>query len=178
MSKRFSSPRQAFYDRNGKLWPNVDENFFRDREIKPIRQSGPHCVSTVLAMLTEQTPETFQGQMNTQDPSSWSAVLQPYGMKLAYCPMDVRKLKFYMDELIAIDDLFTLSYYTSNDPSIILGDPNPTGWITGSHIVILHRDKIIDPASGTVTPALEDVCNKYHTKRIFRVVPSDHARGL
>lgn len=169
---------RTIYDRNSTLWSNVEENFFRDLQIEPIQQRGPHCVSTVLAMLTRQKPEDFQGKMNTQDPSSWSQVLQPYGMKLAYCPMDVRKLKFYMNELIAFDDLFTLSYYTTLDPSVILGDPDSKGWITGSHIIILHRDKIFDPALGTVTPALEHYCNNYHTKRIFRVVPADHVRGL
>ncbi len=168
----------AVYDRNTTLWANKDEYFFRDCEIRSIRQRGPHCVSTVLAMLTGKEPKDFQGKMNTQDPRSWSQVLQPYGMKLAYCPMDVRKLKFYMNELIAMDDLFTLSYYTTLDSSNILGDPDSTGWITGSHIVILHRDKIIDPLSGTLTPAREHHCNEYHTKRIFRVVPHDHACGL
>jgi hypothetical protein len=98
--------------------------------------------------------------------------LQPYGMKLAYCPMDVRKLKFYMD------DLFTLSYYTSLDSEDILGDPDSKGWVTGYHIVILHRDKILDPAAGTAIPARGHYCNNYHTKRIFRIVSSNHIRGL
>lgn len=173
-----SSGARAVYDRNATLWPNNDEYFFRDRDIKPIRQTGPHCVSTTLAMLTQKTPEDFQGKMNTQDPSSWSKVLEPYGMKLAYCPMDVRKLKFYMNELIIMNDLFTLSYYTNLDPNVILGDPDSNGWVTGSHIVILHRDKILDPATGTATSALAHYCNNYHTKRIFRVVPNDHDRGL
>ncbi|CAF5168391.1 unnamed protein product, partial [Rotaria magnacalcarata] len=35
-------------------------------------------------------PEDFQGNLNTQDPVSWSAALKPYGMKLAYCPHDAR----------------------------------------------------------------------------------------
>ena len=116
--------------------------------------------------------------MDTQNPSTWSKVLQPHGMKLAYCPMDVRKLKFYMDELIAMDDLFTLSFYTPVDPNDILHDPDSTGWITGSHILILHRDQILDPQTGTITSAREHYCNECHTKRIFRVVPCDHACGL
>ncbi|CAF1333805.1 unnamed protein product [Rotaria sordida] len=151
-------------------------NYFENTH--PTRQTGPHCVSTVLAMLTGKKPEDFQGKMNTQDPCSWSRVLQPYGMKLAYCPMDVRKLKFYMDKLIAFDDLFTLSYYTTLDPKEILADPDNAGWITGSHIVILHRNQIIDPVLGRTTPALEHECNDYHTKRIFRVVPCDYVRGF
>jgi len=169
---------RVVYNLNATLWRKHDDCFFRALDIRPIRQRGPACVSTTLAMLTGKLPEDFQGKMNTQDPSSWSEVLQPYGMKLAYCPSDVRKLKFYMNELIAMDDLFTLSYYSSVDPKDILGDPDSAGWITGSHIVILHRDKIIDPATGTATPALEHYCNEHHTKRIFRVVSSDHIRGL
>ncbi|CAF1560781.1 unnamed protein product, partial [Adineta ricciae] len=129
----------AVYDHNTTLWSDKNEHFFHDYRIQPIAQRGPHCVSTVLAMLTGKTPEEFQGKMNTQDPFSWSQALQLYGMRLSYCPMDVRKLKFYMKELIALDDLFTLSYYTTLNSKQILGDPDDNGWITGSHIVILHR---------------------------------------
>jgi hypothetical protein len=179
MSSKGSLRRtRAVYDRNATIWHSRDEQFFHDRKIQPLLQRGPHCVSTVLAMLTGNKPEDFQGQMNTQNPRTWSQVLQPYGMKLAYCPMDVRKLKFYMDELIAMDDLFTLSYYTCADSKDILGDPDSTGWITGSHILILHRDQILDPQTGTATSAREHYCNECHTKRIFRVVPSDYACGL
>ncbi|CAF3952724.1 unnamed protein product, partial [Rotaria sp. Silwood1] len=35
-----------------------------------------------------------------------------------------------MKELIAINDLFTLSYYTTLNPNDIPGDPDSTGWIT------------------------------------------------
>ncbi|CAF3448708.1 unnamed protein product, partial [Rotaria sp. Silwood2] len=88
MSSDSLSQARSVYDPNSTLWSNTNESFFRDFEIKPIRQIGPHCVSTVLAMLTGKEPQDFQGKMNTQDPCSWSQVLQPYGMKLAYCPMD------------------------------------------------------------------------------------------
>lgn len=81
------------YDANCRLWPPSDESYFRDRIIRALQQTGPHCVSTVLAMLTGDAPETFQGKVNTQDPVSWSDALMRYGMKLAYCPTDVRKLK-------------------------------------------------------------------------------------
>jgi len=79
--------------------------------------------------------------------------LAKHGMKLAYCPTDVRKLKHYLPELIALDDGFTLSYYTTRDPPKILAEPNADGWVTGSRIVLLHRDQILDTATGTVTDA-------------------------
>jgi hypothetical protein len=130
-------------------------------------------------MLTGEKPETFQGIINTQDPISWSDAIKKYAMKLAYCPSDTRRLEFYMPELLELDDLFTLSYYKpGNDPSAILKDPNDKGWICGSHVVILHRDSILDPASGLKIRAREDKCNDFYTKRIFRVVPLDHGRGL
>ncbi|MCS7293195.1 MAG: hypothetical protein RMI89_09545 [Gloeomargarita sp. SKYBB_i_bin120] len=166
------------YDATCSLWPRQDEAFFRKRVFQPIQQQGPHCVSTVLAILTGRTPEEFQGRINTQDPVSWSEALQVANMKLAYCPTDVRKLKYYMAELVALDDLFTLSYYTRNDPAAILGDPDERGWVTGSHIVVLHRDQILDPQTGQATDAFSHRCNDHHTKRIFRVVPLDHPRGL
>lgn len=166
------------YDANSYLWPRCDEAFFRDRTFYAQKQHGPHCVSTTLGILTGEPPEHFQGIINTQDPVSWSAQLMLYGMKLAYCPTDVRKLKHYMAELVGLDDLFTLSYYTDNSPSAILGEPNGKGWVTGSHVVVLHRNKILDPQDGSETDAFDHPCNERHTKRIFRVVPKDHPRGL
>ena len=159
------------YDLNSTLWPNREDVFFRDHAFIPQRQTGPHCVSTTLAMLTGTSPETFQGTVNTQDPRSWSAALAPWDMQLAYCPTDARKLKFYLEDLLSVDDLFTLSYYTSHSAEEILADPDPSGWVCGSHIVVLHRDKTIDPASGKVTYAWDHACMGFHTKRIFRVTP-------
>jgi hypothetical protein len=159
------------------LWPNGEENFFRERSIVAVRQQGPRCVSTVLGMLSGQTPESFQHNVNTQDPVSWSAALAKYGMKLAYCPTDVRRLKFYLPELIKLDDLFTLSFYSPTDHSI-LEDPNEDGWVCGSHIVILHRENVIDPALGNAMHYKQHHCIEHFTKRIFRVVPLHCLRGL
>lgn len=166
------------FDMKSQLWPDAKERFFTDRELRVMRQTGPHCVSTSLAILTGADPEQFQGVVNTQDPISWSDAIAEWGMQFAYCPTDARRLRFYIPELIALDDLFTLSYYTTLDGDTILGDPNDRGWVCGSHIVVMHRDKILDPASGTVTSANEHHCNDYHTKRIFRVVPASYHRRL
>jgi len=166
------------YDSSSQLWAGDETAYFRTREIHAIRQQGPHCVSTVLAMLTGQRPEAFLRRVNTQDPVSWSEALCEWGMKLAYCPTDARKLKHYMRELVRIDDLFTLSYYSTLEHDVILGEPDQRGWVTGSHIVILHGQNVLDPASGTSTKALVHECNEHYTKRVFRVVPRDHVRGL
>jgi hypothetical protein len=166
------------YDAASHLWRRSDESFFRDRNFSVIQQSGPHCVSTVLGILTGTSPQEFQGRINIQDPVSWSEALYAWNMKLAYCPTDARKIKHYMKELVALDDLFTLSYYTTKNPQSILGEPDSRGWITGSHIVILHRGKILDSMSATTTEAFEHNCNDLFAKRIFRVVPSSHLRGL
>jgi hypothetical protein len=64
-------------------------------------------------MLMEKKPKDCRSKMRTQAPSSWSQVLQPYEMKLAYCPIDVHQLKFYMKEVVAVDGIFILNYYTS-----------------------------------------------------------------
>lgn len=166
------------FNKKSALWQDTQEHFFRDTAIRPVKQIGPHCVSTVLAMLTGRDPVYFQNDsLNTQDPVSWSGVLNPFGMKLAYCPFDVRKIKFYMDELIRLDDLFLLCYYSPIGPEI-LKDPDENGWVCSSHVVILHRDKILDPMRGDMVSAKEHDCNGHHTKRLFRVVPADHPRGL
>lgn len=166
------------YDETCSLWPTDDEAFFRNAKFDAIRQEGPHCVSTTLAILTGAKPEYIQGVINTQDPVSWSQALHEADMKLAYCPTDVRKLKHYVEELVRLDDLFTLSYYTSCDHDKILGEPDQSGWITGSHIVVLHRHEIIDPQFGTATDVYGHPCLEKYTKRIFRVVPVGHPRGL
>jgi hypothetical protein len=168
----------ASFDLTAPLWSGPPEAFFRDRTIVPQRQRGPHCVATALAMLTGQRPEEFHGRMNTQDPVSWSAVLAPSGMRLAYCPTDVRKLRFYLPELVALDDLFLLCYYLPLSAEAILADPTPDGWVCSSHVVVLHRGVVLDPDDGKATPALEHSCGARHTKRVFRVVPSGHYRGL
>lgn len=166
------------YDLASSLWPDTSEQFFRQRMFLPIKQSGPHCVSAALAILSGAAPERFQGQVNTQDPRSWSDALHSYGMKLAFCPTDVRKLQFYFAELLNLDDLFALSYFTPKNSLDVLGDPNENGWVCGSHVVVLHRDLVLDPATGDSSKLDEFKGAKSHTKRIFRVVPLAHARGL
>ena len=164
------------------LRPNRGEHFYRDRFVEPFTQSGLTCVATALGSVTGEEPEYFlgpqtEGNLNTEDPVSWSEALMPFGMKLAYMPFDARKLKFYMAELVALDDLFFLSYYSGLSLDI-LRDPDENGWVCESHVVILHRDRIIDPALGDSRPAFDHWCNGCHTKRIFRVVPVTHPRGL
>ena len=141
------------------------------------RQNGQTCVATTLAMLTGESPEAFIGTMNTQDPVSWSETLRPYGMKLAYCPTDLRRLRFYAAELVAIDDLFLLCYYSPVD-SRILNDPRDDGWVCGSHVVTLLRHRVYDTQSGHSCDLEDHGCLDHFTKRIFRVVPADHMRGL
>jgi hypothetical protein len=80
--------------------------------------------------------------------------------------------------IVNTQDPTTLSYYTSIDPNVILGNPNDEGWVCGSHIVVMHRDKILDPAIGTITSAIEHHCKDFHTKRIFRIVPINYDRSL
>ncbi len=166
------------YNKASKLWPTAAESFFREKSLNPVKQSGPHCVSTVLGILTGAAPEAFQGRVNTQDPVSWSEALSSFGMKLAYCPTDVRKMKFYIPELLAMDDLFTLSYFTPIDPLAILADPTSDGWVCGSHIVVFHRTAVLDPATGRRLDPGGFPGAELHTKRILRVVPVEHPRGL
>lgn len=166
------------FDAHCPLWPDNDEAYFRDRELHPRKQVGPTCVATTLGVLAGRAPTEFIDRMNTQDPTTWSAVLKPMGMQLAYCPTDVRRLKHYLSELLRLDDLFTLSYYTTSMPEELLGDPDEKGWVCGSHIVVMHRDRIYDSCTGTVSEARLHSSMEYHTKRIFRVVPAGHRRSL
>ena len=167
------------FNTNSSLWGGEPEAYFRNREIQPVEQDSGTCVITVLGMLSGVEPERFQGVVNTQDPVSWSEALKKHGLKLAYCPSDNRKVRFYVPELVALNDLFTLSYFTPTEPAEVLRDPRPDdGWVCGSHIVILHGKDIIDPARGDRVPVLQHRCMDRFTKRIFRVVPIGHPRGL
>ena len=166
------------FNRNAPLWPNTTDAFFRDRELKAQEQEPGQCVATVLAMLTNSEPMYFVGDINTQDPRSWSSAISDWGLRLAYCPTDVRKLEFYRDELLAIDDLFTISYFAVSKPAEILRDPGRGGWVCPSHVVVLHRDMILDPSEGCEVAASDHRCWRRHTKRIFRVAPADHPHTL
>ena len=167
------------------LWDAADEDepegpFFDDLELEHIRQTGPTCVPTTLAMLARATgadvgPEDFMPNINSQSPHSWSKALAPYGMQLAYCNNDLRRLEYYIDELIEHDDLFLLCFY-SHDPPY---EPDESGKLCTAHIVTLHKDILIDTAKGD--RFAQGKASDYHrlarqTKRIFRVVPEGHAR--
>ena len=165
------------YNKSCKLWPYGKERYFADKKIKPQRQVGGTCVSTCLGMLTDVEVKEIvtlvgKGKLNTQDPRSWSRWLSHHGMRLAYLPTDCRKLRFYMDELMDTDDLFTLSIYTGG-PDDILKDPDSEDWVSGSHIVLLDGKTIYDPMNGSASLARGHEYGESHTKRIFRVVPAD-----
>lgn len=157
------------------MWSPDDGHFFPDLEIHHRMQDSGACVPTTLAMLAGAAPADFMGpHLNTQDPRTWSDALIPYGMKLAYVPCDVRQLAYYMEELIGLDDAFLLSYYLHD----LHVSPSQDGKLGPSHIVLLYRDKIHDAMMGGPMEAMSHQCLRRHTKRIFRVVPSDHPRGL
>ena len=132
------------------LWDFDDEEngpFFEDLELQHILQSGPTCVPTTLAMIARSTgadvgPNYFKLRINSQSPHSWSEALEPFGFQLAYCNHDLRRLDYYIDELVEYDDLFFLCFYSENPPY----DPDSKNKLCMSHIVTLYKDKIIDTA--------------------------------
>lgn len=170
---------------NAPLWDAAEEGgyegpFFSDLELEHIRQTGPTCVPTTLAMIARATgadvgPEDFMPLINSQSPHTWSKVLKQYGMQLAYCNQDLRRLGYYIDELIEHDDLFLLCFYSKDPPY----EPDENGKLCTAHIVTLHKDIIIDTAKGDQYASGK--AKDYHrlsrqTKRIFRVVPLGYGR--
>ena len=99
-------------------------------------------------------------------------------MQLAYCNFDLRRLEYYIDELVEMDDLFLLSFYSKDPPY----DPEVEGGkLCTAHIVTLHRDNIIDTARGgeqAIVSASDYNRSMRQTKRIFRIVPKGHARRI
>jgi hypothetical protein len=164
---------------NSTLWPNTDERYFSDKLINHRRQSGPTCVATCLAILTDIDPESFIGRINTQDPYTWSKALEGHGMKLAYCPTDIRRVENYHEELLKLNDLFLISYYCPTEPEQLLRNPDSSGWLCGSHVVVLHGGMIYDPSvDDGVILLRHHISGDCFTKRIFRVLPNNHERGL
>ena len=171
---------------NAPLWdpPNADEPqgpFFPEMAIEHTKQIGPSCVATTLAMIARTTgadveANDFKTITNSQSPHSWSNALKPYGMQLAYCNHDARRIEHYIDELVELNDLFFLCFYSVNPPS----DPDANGKLCTAHIVTMHNDTIYDTAkhsgSGGVVLANDYTRLERPTKRIFRVVPLGHPR--
>ena len=171
---------------NAPLWdpPNADEPqgpFFPEMAIEHTKQIGPSCVATTLAMIARTTgaeveADDFKTITNSQSPHSWSNALKPYGMQLAYCNHDARRIEHYIDELVELNDLFFLCFYSVNPPS----DPDANGKLCTAHIVTMHNDTIYDTAkhsgSGGVVLANDYTRLERQTKRIFRVVPLGHPR--
>ena len=171
---------------NAPLWdpPNADEPqgpFFPEMAIEHTKQIGPSCVATTLAMIARTTgadveADDFKTITNSQSPHSWSNALKPYGMQLAYCNHDARRIEHYIDELVELNDLFFLCFYSVNPPS----DPDANGKLCTAHIVTMHNGTIYDTAkhsgSGGVVLANDYTRLERQTKRIFRVVPLGHPR--
>ena len=168
------------------LWDEEEngnkEPFFPDLNLEHILQKGPTCVPTTLAMIARSTgadvgPDYFKLRINSQSPHSWSKALEPFGFQLAYCNHDLRRLDYYIHELVGYDDLFFVSFYSVNPPY----DPDENNKLCMSHIVTLYKDKIIDTAKrgeSGVSNALEYPRLARPTKRIFRVVPIGHSRRV
>jgi len=97
--RKFNMP--LAFDYASSLWPTTPvEKFFPDLTIQHCQQTGGSCVATGLSLLTRQPPETVRQHINTQNPVSWSHYLQSHGMKLAYCPTDLRRLRFYRGRIV------------------------------------------------------------------------------
>ena len=157
--------------------------YFPHLNVDHVKQQGPSCVATTLSMVANSTgasttPEDFKEVTNSQAPHTWSEALKPYGLQLAYCNSDLRRLGYFIDELVEYDDLFLLSFFSKDPPS----DPLPSGKLCTAHIITLHKGTIYDTAKDKHAGG-ECVADDYsrlerQTKRIFRVVPLYHPRCL
>jgi hypothetical protein len=167
------------FDAHTSLWsPSEASPHFHHLCLTHRVQIGGTCVSTGLSLLTKEEPVDVRAHLNTQDPISWSRYLQRHGMKLAYCATDLRRLRHYVNELLAHDDLFTLSTYSPSSAHDIGEEPDRNGWICGSHFVVLHRDTVYDTRFAHPVPLREYCDLDRYVKRLFRVVPASHVRGL
>ena len=167
------------HDLHSPLWDSRDDTrYFPDLTLRHRRQQSTDCVANALSMLTGVEPGSIALDINTQSPISWSDYLMGCGMQLAYCNTDFRRLDHYVDELLDQDDLFLLCTYGSLDPMQIGREPDESGWITGSHVAVLHQDIVYDSMLSGPCPLIDYPRNNRYVKRLFRVVPAGFARSL
>ncbi|DAC60826.1 MAG TPA: hypothetical protein D7I03_01565 [Candidatus Poseidoniales archaeon] len=166
-----------------KIWKGDEDTYFNGLKIQHRKQVGPSCVATTLSMIVESlgfnaSPEHFKAVTNSQCPQSWSDSLKPFGLQLAYCNTDVRRLKYYVEELALLKDLFLVSFYSTDPPF----DIDSNGKLCTAHIVTMHKDMIYDTAKLANYGGVSKVQNYTRldrpVKRIFRVVPLGHERCL
>jgi hypothetical protein len=175
-----SSDPGAIYDFSSRLWTSrgLQERFYPDLQIQHRLQEGGSCVSTGLSLLTNEEPELIRTNINTQDPTSWSYYLLQHGMKLAYCNTDFRRLKHYQEELLALDDLFAVSTYSPGNPFDIGEEPDENGWICSSHFFIVYGSMVYDTTYVSPVELTRYLDKGRYVKRLFRVVPEWHERGV
>ena len=75
--------------------------------------------------------------------------LKPFGMQLAYCNHDQRRIEYIIDELKQLNDLFFVSFYSIDPPS----DPDENGKLCTAHIITMHGSTFYDTAK-SVTMAV------------------------
>ncbi|CAF1404661.1 unnamed protein product [Adineta ricciae] len=96
----------------------------------------------------------------------------------AYHIFEERYSGLVTEELIGLDDLFALNFYTASNPEDIFGNAYHTAFVTQSDLIMLHRDKIYHSTRHQYVPARDHRCVNYHTKYIFQVPSATHDRGL
>tara|TARA_X000000368_G_scaffold201209_1_gene158862 strand:+ start:1253 stop:1786 length:534 start_codon:yes stop_codon:yes gene_type:complete len=170
-------------DQTCKIWDSNDCSYFENLKIVHKQQNGPSCVATTLSMLVESlgnniSPEYFKSLTNSQSPQTWSDSLKKFGLQLAYCNTDVRRLSYLIEELKSYDDLFLISFYSVDPPF----DTDVNGKLCTAHIITMHKGTIFDTAKSSVYGGVcksEDYARLDRpVKRIFRVLPLGHERCL
>ena len=165
------------------IWDCSDESYFDTININHKQQVGPSCVATTLSLIVESfgftaKPDYFKARTNSQSPQSWSDSLKEFGLQLAYCNTDVRRLSYLVDELKSYNDLFLISFYSQDPPF----DTDVNGKLCTAHIVTLHNDTIYDTAKPSSSGGVCKIGSYSRldrpVKRIFRVLPLGHERCL
>lgn len=208
-NKRLRYKSEELYDITTKLWDHTfrDEareltrrrdnyrNFQyipRSTDFEYRNQVGPTCISTCLAILIQGLSKEnekisimdVRKNINTQSPRTWSAFLeQKTGYKLAYCNFDRRHVEHYREELKKLDDLFLVSWYSSEGNFGEKRKDKEAVWTGGSHVVIWYRNEIFDTKPDfSSSLRSEDYFSgdrsKKSVKRIFRVVAPWSKHGL
>ena len=145
------------------LWPSREDCFFKDSKLNS-KKLGEISVFKLLATLTDAKQEFFKERMNKYYPIDLFNAFMWLGFRVVPCLTYNPSLKFYIDELIKLNDLFVIIYFTNKSVG--------KGLIRNGRVTVLFRDRLY-LADGSRSIQMKE-CPDKQLIGIYRIVPEHH----
>jgi len=167
-----SLKKQSTEERPGK------EIFFHNKNFVPAQHDSCSAAAAALATICCCNVWDMENRIVPSNPRTWLLALQDFGLNLEYWTTWLCEMRWFMSDLLMVDDLFLLCYYTTVSPDEVMAFESQGMTTECFHIVILHRCAIIDPVLGECESAFLHPCNGMLARWIFRVVPAERQGWL